>query len=411
MKTPSSNKKAQGTGYAVPVILLGFLGLFLIYIILVYPSERAKLLTLDDWKTDELKSPLGEDTSIIYSSAETFEVGRSIGQEVFSWKLSDVSVSHAAVPKTVDSISNRMMYATLVTSDTHNFNANNLNLDNTKEVAIKMNIAEVKGNPKIQILLNKTLVYEKTAVPGEMTIKLQPGLLNEAENPIHVRVKHQGAAIWSRQSINFDSINIEQYYYDPTNSVSSQTLIIPQNKYQGSRVIFEFNITNAVTDGELKINIQKPGSQKTTVWSGLTEPGIISASVDISKIGVGDNIIQFEADKGGAYTIAAPKIKFIAEAQPPATKVYSFDIDRDDLYSGGMFVLGIKVNRIIEPGSLFFKVGTSDVSYYFPSEELASGTWSYVPISTYKLKDLGNKITLDSVNGRFNIDGFMIILK
>lgn len=41
------NKKAQASGYAVPVVII-FLAIFLVlFIVLVYPSERAKILAYD----------------------------------------------------------------------------------------------------------------------------------------------------------------------------------------------------------------------------------------------------------------------------------------------------------------------------------------------------------------------------
>ena len=409
MKIPF-NKRGQDRGYAVPLLLLGFLGAFLLYIILVYPSERAKLLNIET-ETEEDVSPLGEGTEILYTSGESFEVGRAIGQEVFNWKLNSAYVSHTAVPKTLDSIANRVMSGTLLSSDTESFSANNLNLANTKEIVVKLDITSVRGNPKIQIVLNQTLIYEKDAAAGEMNIRIQPGLLNEINNPIYVKVKHQGPAFWTVQSVNFNSINVDQYYYDPTNSVVAQNIVIAENNYKGNRVNIIFNITGAVTDGDLNIAVQKPGSQKIVVWSGAPELGIATASFDIDQIGVGENTISFESKKGGEYSVSNVVLKFFAEAQPPATKTYSFDIDRDKLYSGRQILLGIKVDRIIEPGALFFTMGASPLSYYFPSGDIASGAWSYVALDKGKLKDLGNKIMLDSVNGRFAISGLMVILR
>ena len=164
MKIPLT-KRGQDRGYAVPLILLGFLGVFLLYIILVYPSERAKLLNIET-ETEEDVSPLGEGTEILYTSGESFEVGRAIGQEVFNWKLNSAYVSHTAVPKTLDSIANRVMSGTLLSSDTESFSANNLNIANTKEIVVKLDITSVRGNPKIQIVLNQTLIYEKDAAAG-----------------------------------------------------------------------------------------------------------------------------------------------------------------------------------------------------------------------------------------------------
>ena len=409
MKIPFS-KRGQDRGYAVPLILLGFLGMFLLYIILVYPSERAKLLGTES-ETEIDVSPLGGDSEVLYTSGEKIEVGRAIGQEVFTWRMNPAEVSHAAVPKTLDSTANRVMSGSLISSDTEAFSANNINIDNTKEVVVSLNIDSVKGNPNIQIILNKTLIYDKAAEKGEMKIRIQSGLLNSVSNPIYVKVTHQGPFFWSTQSVNFNSIKIDQYYYEPSNAVNSQKVILGENNYKGSRVNMVLNVTKAITDGDLTISIQKQGGEKTVVWSGAPEKGIITASFDISAIGLGENTISLEAEKGGEYAVASMTLKFFAESQPPAMKTYSFDIEGEKLFSGRQILLGVKVDRIIEPGELFFTVGASPLSYYLPSGELASGTWSYAALDKGKLRELGNKIILDSISGRFSISGLMVILR
>ena len=57
MKTPVNSKKGQ---WAVPMVLIGTAALFIIYLILVYPSERAELLGSDEYFTDEDEEGVGE---------------------------------------------------------------------------------------------------------------------------------------------------------------------------------------------------------------------------------------------------------------------------------------------------------------------------------------------------------------
>lgn len=410
MKSPMYCKKGQ---YAVPGILIGTVALLMIYLILVYPSERAKLLGSDEVFDNAIKeSPLGEDTKLIYSSGRVVEVGRSIGQTVLEYDLKNALADQTAVVKTLDSVTDRTMKSSVFTSDSEIFSANNLNLDNTKEIVISLKISELKGTPKIVVYLNDTKIYEKTPTIGDLNIRIQPSLLDENTNEIIVKVESAGFSIIQSDSVYFETMSVKQYYYDFTKAVSeTESVYIPQNQYKGSIVHVQFDVAESTTDGDLIIKIGQQGVAKRIVWTGAPEANqTVVASFDLEdNVKIGTNEIQFEADKDGKYAIENVTLKFIAESALPASEVYSFDIGQEYLYSSNRIILGIQVDRIIEPGYLFFKISPSQTSYYFPTEDLAAGTWSYVTLDDSKLSELGNKITVDSVNGRFKIDGFVII--
>jgi hypothetical protein len=411
MKSPISSVKGQ---YAVPIVLLGTAALFVIYLLLVYPSERAKLLGSDEFFTDEeeiVESPLGGDTVLIFSSGEIAEVGRSLGQVVVGpYKLVDaLTVEYPAVPKTIDSVDGVEMKSSIFTSDVQQFAANNLNLDNTKDVTVHFKVSAVKGSPRILVYLNDTKIYEKTAAVGEYNIKIQPKLLLEDSNPILVKV--EGGDLLGN-SVKFEKISIDQYYYDISNAVSpAYRLNLQANQFKGNTVHITFKVLDAIADGELMLKIGAPGITKKIVWSGSPDiNSTVVASFPLEgNFVLGDNEIVFEAEQNGAYQIQNVSLTFISDVALPANKVYSFNVPAENLYQDDRILLRIKLDRIIEPGYLFFKISPSQTSYYFPTEDLASGAWSYVTIDKSKLKELGDKVTVDSVNGRFRVNGFVII--
>jgi hypothetical protein len=407
MKSPVFNKRGQ-SGFAMPVILIGFAFLFIIYLLMVYPSEREKLLGFESEGQEITESPLGGTTELIFSSGETFEVGRTMGQTVFNFGLKNFSVSYAPIAKKLDSAEGVMMSASLLSAGIQAFNANNLNLETTKEIVLKLDVKKVTGSPKIVIILNESRIYEKDAAAGELTIHISKNLLTE-NNQIFVKVEHSGGAFWETQSVEFNSIILDQMYYDPYGTrQDSQTVVIGENNYQGNQMNLKFFVDSADNNGDLLIKVNDK-----IIWSGNpTSNHTITASVELDKSGIaiGNNNIVFEADKDGSYTIKNVTLQFIAESTPPARKTYSFDITSAQLHSGRQILFGVKVNRIIEPGSLYFQIAPSATSYYFPAEDVASGAWSYTKLDASKLKEFGNKITVDSVNGRFSISGFVIIL-
>lgn len=398
------SRKAQNPSYAVPIILLATAVLFLFYLIMLYPWERAALLGYNYTTGNE--SPLGPGTEILYSSGEITEVGAGTGGVISSFAMNNFSLSYPAVPVIVDSSTVSGISANVLTSDTIVLNANNVNPSYIKGILLKINVTAVEGNPKIVVILNDTTVYTGAASVGMLDINI-PSASLRTNNPIYVKLYHTGM-FWEVQKIKLNSVVLYRVEYQSNNPSQSQIVPISSSNYQGNTLKIKFITTLANTDGSLLLNIN--GKQ---VWSGKPASGSASeASVNLeqSNIKIGDNTIEFAVERGGEYTLTNVSLQFVAEATPAAKKVYSFDINSSDLYSGRPVKVGIEIERVIQPGTLQAKIIPYDTSYYFSKAQMNPGVWVYTNLDKTKLKELGNQIELNSIDGRFKINGFMIVL-
>ncbi|HDQ59981.1 MAG TPA: hypothetical protein ENN30_02195 [Candidatus Woesearchaeota archaeon] len=407
MKTPEIGRLSKRGQYAVPFILLAVIAVFILYIILVYPEERQEMLMGPISDIEE--SPLGEGTKLIFSSGQTNEIGRATsGNIVFSFALPSMSVSYPIEEKTIALVHDAKISSSIFTAGTQELEASNLNLENTKDVILYLNISDVKGNPSLFVYLNDTLVYQSTPSKGSMTITFEPGALQPDRNPIIIRVEHNGMDFWAKHTISFSEINLKQRYYNPSEVSSKEYVPISESNYVGNTFKLFFTPTNAVTDGDLILKINNKA-----VWSGkpiANQTNAITLRLEDSNIKIGTNEIAFEADRGGEYKLTKIIMDFVSGAAPMATKTYSFDIPREDIESGRNIIIGIRVDRIIDPGSLYFTIDPYSTSYYFDAKAVASGAWSYAEIPQNKLSQFGNKITLSSPDGRFRITGFVVVL-
>ena len=395
------SKKAQNPSYAVPIILMATIALFLFYLIMLYPWERAELL-MDE--TNE--SPLGPGTEILYSSGEVIEVGSSAAGTLSKFIMNDVFVSYPAVPVVVDSSATGGISANIFTSDTIVLRANNVDTSNVKGLLLSLNITAVGGTPKLVVILNETTIYTSPAVVGAIDISISAEKLG-INNPVYVKLYHTGW-FWEVQSIKLESVKLNRVEYQTNKISQSQIIPLTTSNYQGNTLKIVFTPSSANIDGALSININ--GKQ---VWSGrpvANAEATASINLDQSNIKIGENTIEFVAEKGGEYNLTKVSLQFASEAAPAAKKVYSFNLEHDKLFAGRPIKVGVKIDRVVDPGTLYVKVVPYDVAYYFSQAQLNPGVWVYANLDKSKLKELGNQLELNSLDGRFKVSGFMIVL-
>ena len=402
MKTIS--KRAQNPSYAVPIILMATAVLFLFYLIMLYPWERASLLGFNN--TTANQSPLGPGTEILYSNGEISEVGTGSGGVVSTFQMSGFSLSYPTVPVIVDASSVSGISANILSSDTIVLNANNVDPSNVKGLLLRINITAVQGNPKLIAVLNSTTIYSNNASIGLLEINI-PAANLKTNNPIYIKLYNTGW-FWELQQVKFSSATLYRIEYQANNPSQSQIVPISASNYQGNTFKIVFTPTTANIDGSLLLKINDK-----QVWAGRPIAGVeseASVNLDQSNIVIGNNKIEFVADRGGEYTLSNVSLKFVAEASPAAKKVYSFNIDHDKLYSGRAIKVGVLLDRVISPGTLQVQITPYDTSYYFANAQLNPGIWVYTNLDKTKLKELGNQLMLNSIDGRFKISGFMIVL-
>ena len=371
------SKKAQNPSYAVPVILMATAALFLFYLIMLYPWERAELLM---GETNE--SPLGPGTEILYSSGEVTEVGSSAAGTLSKFTMNNFLVSYPAVPVVVDSSATGEISANIFTSDTILLRANNVDTSNVKGLLLNLNITAVGGNPKLVVILNDTTIYTAPAVVGTIDISMPAEKLG-VNNPVYVKLYHTGW-FWEVQKIKLDTVKLNRVEYQANKISQSQIIPLTTSSYQGNTLNIIFTPSSANIEGALLININ--GKQ---VWSGrpiANAEATASINLDQSNIKIGENTIELIAEKGGEYNLTKVSLQFASEASPAAKKVYSFNLEREDLAAGRPIKVGVKIDRVVDPGTLYVKIVPYDVAYYFSQAQLNPGVWVYANLDKSKLK-------------------------
>ncbi len=396
------SKKAQ---YALPIILVSMIGLMLIYLIMVHPAERAELLPpVGIPEEDRLMEEVGGKKSL-FSSGEFVEIGHATGEIVFDYELEDAYVNYPIKERVLDSMQINPR-TSILRSDSQTLLIRNIDIENTNDLSLRLNVTDLKGSQKIEVSINETIVFYENIEIGEMEITIPKNLLEEG-NEVVLTFNHRGY-FWSRDYSNIQ-IDIVQAYYSAEKPTESKTIPLSRSNLVGSEIRLSFFPTEAIEEGELIVKIND-----RIIFSERIEENeliIISEKLYESGLRVGQNEIVFEADKGGVYNLTDIKLQFVAARTPVSEHVYSFDIERKDLETWDDIVLGVRTNRIIQPGYISIQVGVDGPTYYLSQEELVAGSWSYLTLEKHHLTEWGNMITVGSPTGRYRIDGFIVFLR
>ncbi len=388
-------KKGQN---ALPVILLAMAGLMLFYLIMVHPMERAKIL-------EPINGELVEEAEgLIFSSGRIVEVGQATGETVFGYNMGNVYVAYPVVERTLSSTQINPS-ASIFRNDVNIFNVD-IDTENTKEVVLILNTTEIRGSPSISVFINETRIFEQRLSLGETEVTI-PARLLEEDKSIKLSFNHDGY-FWSRPSAEIE-LEIVRAYYSAEKPTETRIIPLSEGNIMGTEIHLSFFVEEAIPEGEFIVKINDVILHSETFESeGVI---ILKERIDDSGIKVGDNRFVFEADRGGVYNLTNFRMEFIAADTPPSQHVYSFNIEKEDLESFEDIVLGIKINRIIKPGYVSVQIGTDGPIHYLSQEELVAGSWSYITLNRYYLRELDNKITVSSPTGRYRLDGFMVFLR
>ena len=84
----------------VPLLLLVILGLFILYLLWVNPSERAKILGLNDTVPSDGGSNVSETSKVVFTQSLGY-IGRSTGSAVGTHNLGNIDLSYPLINETV----------------------------------------------------------------------------------------------------------------------------------------------------------------------------------------------------------------------------------------------------------------------------------------------------------------------
>ncbi len=360
-------KTGQG-GYATAVIILVMLAMIIFYMIMVYPSERQKLLR----PTVENLTPAFFDDKHIYY------IGNGSSSVTFNYNIGDLKVGYPL--KSVE-----------VKSDTLYLNANIIKPDLREYSFVPIN-----GTSDFKVVLNVTSIGGTLVVisnGNELTKITKPGVyeIKIKNDSFSIKFSHSGFDFWTTQHAEV-KLKVYDEFYDPTNA--DVKLSIPINDVTGDYVGLKFNSTGT---GRIKILLNG-----RTIFNGVLN-NETDLQIPVSELNLKTlNTLEFVASKGSNYQLMGVTFYLFSGRAPTLSKSYFFENPVNSSIKVGINV------KILKPGTLSIALLPKGTVYFLGKEDVQSG-WNYFVINK-SVAEGARGIKVFSIDGRFEIKEFRVEL-
>jgi len=285
---------------AVPVILLLFVGLFVLYVIMMSPEEAERFLNVSN-KTAEGKVV-----------TEIGLVGEAKGGEVLgSREFENLIVSYPSRRTLKKHEASLLLNSNIIYSDSRSYE---IDADeNAESVHLSFRIRELKG-ASVVVQFNGE-VRGKFDSPQQVNLSFED--LN-ATNTLKVICRFNGWAFWETQPCSLKDLNIYLQRYTPVEERFSTNLDTTDVERYGSLVQVNMSIGGNEASGDLVIRFN--GEE---IYRGRPEEGIYSKTKEVSIKEV--NTLEVEAEAGGVYEIKKLTLSFLMGQVAEKAPLMDFD--------------------------------------------------------------------------------------
>ena len=357
-------------GFAAALIMLAIIGLFFMYMVMVYPQYRQKLLRENI--TNETNVGV---TGALFKDMNTYYIGVGKSVVTFNYKINNFNLSYPLEDiLMVDSKLN--MKATILTHDNWEYKISKD--QDTKDFLLVLNISKINGELDVY---SSDSIIKKITTPGVYKIETQ-------EN-IKLTFNHVGWAFWKTDVLNS---KIEVYKQEYTDRGAVRTFKIPVNEITGENVGIKFNTTKY---GNGNITIYLNGKE---LYSGIPmEEMDVIGDINIVK---NENELKLVASKGASYEIENLSFYLFSGPSPTLDKSYYFNkIDQN-------VSVGVKVHVIV-PGILSIQMLPDGTIYFINKNMVINDNWNWFDVDEKEIQNMRG-IRVYSIDGKFKIEGFQI---
>ncbi len=350
-------------GYATAIIILAMLGMIIFYMIMVYPSERQKLLRPQPNQTPALF--LDKNTYYVGNGKPSINFQYNVSDFVVGYPLKELKVKEDSLDLSANVIKPQIKYYSLNPGE------------DTVGYKIFLDVKSIDG--AIYVIHGKEVVKEITQ-PGTYEVEV-PGSFS-------IKFSHVGFAFWTVQHAKV-SLTIFEEYYDKSNS--DVKVNVPVNEVMGEYVGIKFN---AKGNGKVKLLLNK----NQIFYGEFMNETEIQIPIDESNLKT-MNTIEFISDKGSNYKISNFSFYLFSGPAPSLSKTYLIDPVNSTVK------IELKV-RILKPGTLSIAIMPKGTIFFLNQENVQNG-WNYFIVDR-KFMNEAHGIKVFSVDGRFQIQEFKI---
>ncbi|MBR9679285.1 MAG: hypothetical protein GON13_03385 [Nanoarchaeota archaeon] len=384
----------------IPLLLLLILGLFILYLLWINPSERAKILNINT--TSPISTNPDNSVSVdnvVFSNSIGY-IGRSTGDAVGNHFFDSVSLAYPLINESILEKSTAVLTANILLKGSTKIVIPN----DYSSVLVKARIGEVVGTPNLEIKSANTLLY-KSAISKNQNINLVVDADKMVGDSLEVSCQWRGLLFWQSQKCELLDFEIVKQYFSNINVVEVFDFTVSSIEAKGNNFKLCFKVTESDNSGSLSVNFND-----VQIYSASPikrdAAYCVKDSVSVVDLNSGVNIVEFSSSKGGVYDLSDVSLIVYETSQEASNKTLYFSVPSSVYDDAESFVFQVSVDEIIEAGYLEFIVGNTD--YVFNPGEIFEGLL-LVDIDKEDVKSGTNKLRVESSSGRFKIGNLKML--
>ena len=358
-------------GFAAALIMLAIIGMVFMYLVMVYPQYRQKLLRGNTTNETNIST-----TGAIFKDMNTYYIGNGKSAITFSYKIGNFNLSFP-LKDILMANSKLNMKATILTHDNWEYKVSKG--DNTKDFLIILNISRING--ELDIYSNDNVIKKINT----------PGIYNMTTNEnIKFVFNHVGWEFWQTDVLNS---NVKIYKEEYVDDGATHSFKIPINEITGENVGIKFNSTQ-YNLGNISIILNGK-----TLYSGipLKQMNVMGSISDVKK----NNELKLIANKGADYEIDNLTFYLFSGPSPTLDKTYYFNSNINQSVR-----VGVKVHTIV-PGILSIQMVPDGTIYFINKDMIINDNWNWFDVDQKEIKNMRG-IRVYSIDGKFKIESFQI---
>lgn len=404
-------KKGVAGAVVVPAILAAFVIFFLVYIVEVESSERARILGYEGEAAQTGPTIEPQKENILLEESVGF-VGRGTGNLIASHLIGDFHLSYPSVIDEVFQESQIELETNLLKKGGYTYEFKKT--EKTEKIYVVMTVDDFAGNPDFNIKVNGVEKYSSKLKKGEEISIEAP--LSELSDKTEIKIEcvFDSWIVWETQSCTLSDFKVKELWYKKGKEKQSEVLTLGSNELIDGTLKLLFKVNQSSGNNILiKLN-------NVLFYKEKPEKGQIGfKEEDMNVFGIGENnALNIEVEKGSEYSIEDLEIDTYEKVTKSVTKESSFLVSSSELSKAGSFWLYLTIDEVVAEGSLeitFSGEETVELSPLCPST--ISGCASYLKIGENKIRlekawiSNSNILILKSTNGRFKISKLKVVWK
>jgi len=310
-------KRGQGSAETVILLLAFFIA---IYVLLIPPCDRCKLVNADDTECDDVCEDVDEEDNEDILISEKIGGVSDTGEDQIDHELDDVNLFLKTEPEIQNLASSLYITRTSFGTRSQDLTFRVDDLENLKSALLSFSVSNSDG--QLFIELNENIIFSGFISSGQTKIVHLPiSSLNE-QNRIKIYVSSPGIAFWRTNRYTLNDLVLKKEFEEIHSSETRNFVISSSEEDALEESTLKYSIYCNELSGTAYFKIYLNNEMLTTYSLGCVTSNK-RIEIDIDDFEEGENELKFVIDNGD---FLITNIEIINNLDEEIDYIYDFDV-------------------------------------------------------------------------------------